>query len=219
MLLYIFSKTTALRSLNEKTFSVFIVCIIIIFQTVTAQAEQSVIRILHVNDFHGFAEPYKPYGSDEMLGGVSFLAAEVERLRKEKPTLLLAAGDMIQGTNWANIFLGESVIELMNEMRFDAWCSATMNLILGLMSSEKGSLRPGPGAGSKYRRSGNGNALCHQGNIRSEDRFDRSCTEDVPVTTHPKNVAGLKFEPPADTIEIYMETLKDEADIIVVLSH
>ena len=44
-------------------------------------------------------------------------------------------------------------------------------------------------------------------------------TEDVPVSTHPKNVAGLKFNPPADVIQKYIETLKDKADIIIVLSH
>lgn len=104
----------------KRRFLFLLTVVFLIFQAVTAQAVQSVIRILYVNDFHGFAEPYKPYGSDEMLGGISFLAAEAERLRKEKPTLLLAAGDMIQGANWANMFLGESVIELMNEMRFDA---------------------------------------------------------------------------------------------------
>jgi len=78
------------------------------------------IRILHVNDFHGFAEPYKPVGSEEPLGGVSYLADRAAELRKEKPTLLLAAGDMIQGNNWANLSQGESVMELMNAMKFDA---------------------------------------------------------------------------------------------------
>ncbi len=33
-----------------------------------AAGEQKVISILHVNDFHGFAEPYKPFGSDEFQG-------------------------------------------------------------------------------------------------------------------------------------------------------
>ena len=33
---------------------------------------------------------------------------------------MLSAGDMIQGNNWTNLFQGESVIELMNAMRFDA---------------------------------------------------------------------------------------------------
>jgi 2',3'-cyclic-nucleotide 2'-phosphodiesterase (5'-nucleotidase family) len=44
-------------------------------------------------------------------------------------------------------------------------------------------------------------------------------TEDVPASTHPKNVAGLKFERPSDTVQKYMEVLRDKSDIIIVLSH
>jgi 2',3'-cyclic-nucleotide 2'-phosphodiesterase (5'-nucleotidase family) len=83
-------------------------------------AQPSDLRILHVNDFHGYAEPRKPAGAAEKLGGVAYLAAEVEKLRRGKPTLLVAAGDLIQGSNWANLFQGKSVMELMNAMGFDA---------------------------------------------------------------------------------------------------
>ena len=99
---------------------IFCVIIILGFSASFAQAGQSVIRILYVNDFHGFAEPYKPTESDQMLGGIAYLSAKADKLRKEKPSLFLAAGDMIQGNNWANLTLGESVVELMNIMRFDA---------------------------------------------------------------------------------------------------
>lgn len=52
----------------------FCCALIIFFLSVTfAYAEQTVIRILYVNDFHGFAEPYKPLGSDKMLGGIAYL--------------------------------------------------------------------------------------------------------------------------------------------------
>ncbi|PKN06814.1 MAG: hypothetical protein CVU70_04155 [Deltaproteobacteria bacterium HGW-Deltaproteobacteria-5] len=33
-------------------------------------ATQHEIRILHVNDFHGFAAAYKPYGSEEDQGRI-----------------------------------------------------------------------------------------------------------------------------------------------------
>lgn len=42
------------------------------------------------------------------------------KFRNEKPSMFLAVGDMIQGDNWANLFEGKSVIELMNAMEFDA---------------------------------------------------------------------------------------------------
>jgi 2',3'-cyclic-nucleotide 2'-phosphodiesterase (5'-nucleotidase family) len=34
--------------------------------------------------------------------------------------MFFAVGDMIQGDNWANLFEGKSVIELMNAIEFDA---------------------------------------------------------------------------------------------------
>jgi 5'-nucleotidase / UDP-sugar diphosphatase len=98
-----------------------LICLILIIIIASpAFGQPTEIRILHVNDFHGFAEPYRPFGSQEPLGGIAFLAARAAELRKEKPTLLLAAGDMIQGNNWANLSRGESVVELMNAMNFDA---------------------------------------------------------------------------------------------------
>lgn len=108
-------------SLSAKRLNV-VVCwlFLLILSVSTAYGETIEIRILHMNDFHGFAEPYKPFGSDEMLGGISFLSEVVNRLRKDKPTILLSAGDMIQGDNWANLFKGKSVIDLMNVMGFDA---------------------------------------------------------------------------------------------------
>jgi 5'-nucleotidase / UDP-sugar diphosphatase len=78
------------------------------------------LRILYINDFHGFAEPYQPAGNPEKIGGIANLAGEVKRLRMEYPTLLLAAGDMIQGNPWANLFEGKSTIEVMNAMEFSA---------------------------------------------------------------------------------------------------
>ena len=44
----------------------------------------SEIRILHVNDFHGFAEPYKPFGSDEMTGGIAYLAGRLDHFAKKR---------------------------------------------------------------------------------------------------------------------------------------
>ncbi len=48
----------------------FISLIIIIFPASFAYADQKEIRILYLNDFQGVAGPYKPFGSDEMLGGI-----------------------------------------------------------------------------------------------------------------------------------------------------
>ncbi len=92
---------------------VLISLVLFLFVVSPAGGEQHLLRILYVNDFHGFAEPYKPLGSDKLQGGIAYLAGEVRRLRAEMPSLLLAAGDMIQGNNWTNFFKGESAIEMI----------------------------------------------------------------------------------------------------------
>jgi len=204
----------------KRHFLFLLSAILLIFLTAAAQAGQSVIRILHINDFHGFAEPYKPYGSDELLGGISFLAAEAERLRKEKPTLLLAAGDMMQGSNWANMSLGESVIELMNEMRFDAMTLGNHEFDFGVdllrkRISESGF--PVLAANVEGLDMVKPYAIMEAGGAKIA--VIGVVTEDTPASTHPKNVTALKFDPPADAIQKYMKVLKDKADIVIVLSH
>ncbi len=185
-----------------------------------AHGEQIEIRILHVNDFHGFVEPYKPLGSEGLLGGIAYLAAKANELRKEKPSLLLSAGDMIQGDNWANLFQAESVIELMNVMRFDAMVLGNHEFDFGqeILKKRISEARfPVLGAnveGLDYLkpyiiRELNGIRLALIGIV----------TEDVPASTHPRNVAGLKFTSPVETVGKYMRELKNKTDVIIVLSH
>jgi len=183
-----------------------------------AQAES--LRILYLNDFHGFAEPYKPFGSDEMLGGIAYLSGRANELRKETPTLLLAAGDMIQGNNWANLFQGASVIEVMNTMKFDAMVAGNHEFDFGqdilkqriaeaafpvLCANVEGfsQLRP------YLIKEIAGTRLGIIGIV----------TADMPVTTHPKNVAGLQFIAPEDALRHYLGEVKAQSDIVVVLSH
>ncbi len=78
--------------------------------------------------------------------------SEVDRIRAQRLTLLVAAGDMMQGNNWANLFLGESVIELMNEVRFDAMVLGNHEFDFGLeVLKKKDSRGPLPCSRSKCR--------------------------------------------------------------------
>lgn len=183
-------------------------------------AGMSTIRIIHVNDFHGFAEPHKSQGSGEFLGGIAWLGAEVEKLRREKPSLLLAAGDMISGNTWANLFHGESVIELMNLMGFDAMTVGNHEFDYGPVILKKrvtNALFPVLGANV------NGLDLLKPYVIKELAGLRIAIigvvTEDTPFTTHPRNVKGLKFEPVLETVKKYLPELRRKADIVVVLSH
>ena len=198
----------------------FISLIIIIFSASFAYADQKEIRILYLNDFHGFAEPYKPFGSDEMLGGIAYLASKVNSLRSEKPSLLLAAGDMIQGNNWANLSQGESVIELMNAMKFDAMVLGNHEFDFGqdiLKKRISEASFPVLGANVEGLNGLKPYVVREISGVRIG--IIGVVTEDTPVSTHPRNVGGLKFIKADETVKKYEEELQKETDILIVLSH
>ena len=178
------------------------------------------LRILHVNDFHGFAEPHKSLGSDELLGGIPYLAAKANKLRREKPSLLLSAGDMIQGNNWANLVQGESVIEWMNEMRFDAMVLGNHEFDFGqeVLKKRISEARfPILGANVEGLEFLKPYVVKELNGVRiATIGVD---TEETPVTTHPRNVLGLKWISPIGTVRKYVGELRPKADVIVILSH
>ncbi len=185
-----------------------------------APAQAAELRILHVNDFHGFAEPYQPPGSTEMLGGVAYLAAYVDQLRQEKPTLLLAAGDMIQGSNWANLFQGKSAIRLMNAMKFDAMVAGNHAFDYGLQVLRQRIRQakfPVLGANVEGLPPLKPYVIKEVGGLKVG--IIGVITEDTPVATHPRNVAGLKFMSPEAAVKKYLPEVRRQADIIVVLAH
>jgi len=183
-------------------------------------AEQSQIRILYMNDFHGFAEPYKPFASDKLLGGIAYLAAKVAQLRDEKPSLLLAAGDMIQGNNWANLSQGKSVIELMNEMNFDAMVVGNHEFDFGQETLKKRIAEahfPVLGANVEGWDALKPYSIKEISGIKIA--IIGIVTEDTPISTHPRNVAGLKFIPVRETVQKYVDEVRDQAAVVIVLSH
>ena len=201
-------------------YQALLVVFLFLQMAVSVQGETREIRILHLNDFHGFAEPYQPLGSEELVGGIAYLASEVNRLRQEKPALLLAAGDMIQGNNWANLFQGQSVIELMNLMRFDGAVVGNHEFDFGqevLKKRVSEATFPFLGANVKGIEGLKSYVLREINGIRVA--IIGVVTEDAPVSTSPKNVMGLEFLSPVSTVEKYVGELKGEADLILILSH
>jgi 5'-nucleotidase/UDP-sugar diphosphatase len=206
--------------MNENYRSFFISLIIIIFSASFAYADRKEIRIMYLNDFHGFAEPYKPFGSDEMLGGIAYLASKVNSLRSEKPSLLLAAGDMMQGNNWANLSQGESVIEFMNAMKFDAMVLGNHEFDFGQDILKKRILEasfPVLGANVEGLNGLKPYVVREISGVRIG--IIGVVTENTPVSTHPRNVGGLKFIKVDETVKKYEEELQDVTDILIVLSH
>ncbi|HVN96046.1 MAG TPA: 5'-nucleotidase C-terminal domain-containing protein [Syntrophorhabdaceae bacterium] len=192
--------------------------LLLFFLPTHGQAEE--LRILYMNDFHGFAAPQKLLGSDETQGGIAYVAALIDRLRKEKPTLLLAAGDMIQGDAWANIFQGKPVIEIMNTMRFDAMVVGNHEFDFGQEALKQRILEAGfPVLGANVSGFSALRPYVLKEIAGLKVAIIGLVTQDTPTATRWGNVEGLTFLSVADTSERYVAELRNKVDIIVVLSH
>lgn len=194
--------------------------VIFFFAALLSPCGAADVRILYVNDFHGFAESYKRIASDELQGGIAYLAWRAKQLKKETPSLFLAAGDMIQGNSWTNLFEGKPAIEVMNAMGFDAMVVGNHEFDFGkTVLAERVVQANFPVLAANVT----GLDLLKPYVIKKVNGVRVGIigvvTEETPSATHPSNVEGLTFLPAAKTVEHYVEELKGKVDIVVVLSH
>ena len=84
-------------------------------------AGEVVITILHTNDTHSQIDPLPANDRNAGKGGVARRATLVKRIRKENPnTLLIDAGDVLQGTPYFNFYRGEVEYKAMSAIGYDA---------------------------------------------------------------------------------------------------
>ncbi|HKG46688.1 MAG TPA: metallophosphatase [Pyrinomonadaceae bacterium] len=89
-------------------------------ELVTASAADTVITILHTNDTHSQIDPLPANDANAGKGGVARRATLVKRVRRGNPnTLLVDAGDVLQGTPYFNFYKGEVEYKAMSAIGYD----------------------------------------------------------------------------------------------------
>ena len=89
-------------------------------EVLKASAAETVITILHTNDTHSQIDPLPANDAYAGKGGVARRATLVKRIRKENPnTLLIDAGDVLQGTPYFNFYKGEVEYKAMSAIGYD----------------------------------------------------------------------------------------------------
>jgi 5'-nucleotidase/UDP-sugar diphosphatase len=203
----------------KKTWIIFLALLLMASLAPGAQATPVSIRILYVNDFHGYAEPIRHPEREAARGGIAYLAGAVDRARRQQPSLLLAAGDMIQGNAWANLFQGKSVIDVMNAMEFDAMVVGNHEFNFGpKVLQERVAQATFPVLGANVE----GLPALKPYVIKKLDGITIGIIGVVTqesVNTDPKNITGLTFTSPERALCKYLPELKRQADLIIVLSH
>jgi len=105
-------------------------CLLLAAGLAAAASEPVHLIVLHTNDLHGQLRPLPPSRSRKLLrggavGGSAYLAtmvreARAKAVRSGAALLLIDAGDLFQGTPIGNESHGDAVIDLMNELHYDA---------------------------------------------------------------------------------------------------
>lgn len=202
--------------------------ILLILWVSTSSAETFTLTILHVNDLHGRFLPDEEAGAQKSVIGAAYLAGMIKAERAKNPTgtLLLSAGDMFQGTPESNLFHGAPIIEMMNELKFDAMTLGNHEFDWGmavLHSMRKKASFPFLAA----------NIVNDKGipvlGIRPYRIVQRNrakvavigvTTQETKYTTKPDNVKDVVFLNPESVLPRFIKEVRAQgATVVVVLSH
>ena len=103
------------------------------------QSEPISLTVLFFNDLHGHLMPFEIKGEEgvEEVGGIARVATLIRQIREEDSrehvrTLLLVAGDILQGTPMSTVFKGDPDIRCLNAMGVDAMTVGNHEFDFGL---------------------------------------------------------------------------------------
>ncbi len=195
------------------------------------------LRVLGFNDFHGALESTTPdWAGGRAVGGAAVLAAYLERYRAgSAPTVILDAGDVMQGTPLSNLTDGAVVIEVHNRIGVDAAAAGNHEFDWGVsVFQERIAQSAFPWlaanvyvAGSDtlpswlepmvlLRRGCTPSAQCDSVTVAVVGLAD----QETPTRTRPSHVAGLRFGDPAEALNRWVPRARAAgADFVVVTAH
>jgi 2',3'-cyclic-nucleotide 2'-phosphodiesterase/3'-nucleotidase/5'-nucleotidase len=197
------------------------------------------LRVLATNDFHGALEAARPgFARGREVGGAAAIEAYFERERAGAgPTILIDAGDVMQGTPLSNLTRGRASVDFYNRAGYAAaavgnhefdWSIATLRermeqarfAWLGANIYLKGTdTLPSwiqPTAMIPVVSCASGGTRCDTVRVG----VIGIATEATPTTTKPSNVTTLTFGDEAEAVERWVPRLRAAgADFVVVTAH
>lgn len=195
--------------------------------TCGAWATPQRVTILHFNDFHGNVLTPEDAGD---LGGIARIAGMADRVRAENEaegaaTLLLIAGDILQGTPLSTVFHGEADFRALNLMDVSAMAIGNHEFDYGMPNLHRLiEMAEFPVLSANIRRKADG-TLVFDGTERFMIGDEMVVvmgltTPETRVTTMPTNVENLIFEDPAETAAMLAERITRTRDrVVVALTH
>ncbi len=193
-------------------------------------ADPQPVTILHFNDSHGHIEIPEAEEGQVALGGISRMAAVMAEVRAynrahDIPTLVLSAGDVLQGTPLSTVFKGEADFKCLNLFPLDAMCIGNHEFDFGLPNLHKLIEQANfPILSANIRRESDRTRVFDGALVK--EIGDEVCviigltTPETRVTTMPSNVAGLLFEDAATVAKTLVDRILRHRDYLIIgLTH
>ncbi|MCP4404833.1 MAG: bifunctional UDP-sugar hydrolase/5'-nucleotidase [bacterium] len=194
----------------------------------TVFAKEYSLTILHTNDQHGHFEKFSPYANPD-AGGVAAQSTLINIVRAEVAEaggymLLLSAGDVNMGVPESDLLDAEPDFKLMNMLGYDAMALGNHEFDKGrdvlLKQKEWAEF---PFLAANIVKKDTGETLVDPYVIKEFDGLKIAIlgltAEDTPVLTFPENTADLEFKDAIETAKELVPKLKEEADIVIALTH
>jgi len=209
----------------------YLFIIIALLSGVTAEAKKHrQLVILHTNDTHSCIMPLSPNLDNKDIagrGGYLRRVNLVKEQRQQHPGLLLIdSGDFSQGSGYYTLFKGEVEIGLMNEMRYDAATIGNHEFDFGLDNM------------ARLFRQANFPIVCSnydcrgtvlEGLVKPYVVINRDGLRIGLFALAPQmkglvfdgNCEGITFLDPAETAQKYIDILRrqEKVDIVICISH
>ena len=189
------------------------------------------LTILFFNDPHGHLMPFEIKSGDkkEEVGGIARMAAVVrdiraENSRKNGRTLLLVAGDLLQGTPMSTVFRGEPDIECLNAMGVDAVTVGNHEFDFGLENFRKLQGKAAfPFLSANIVEKVSGRPICDAfRTLPLRDGLEVTVigvtTEELLTTTLPAYVAALDVKDAVSSVQQVYDRVRSRGPV-VLLSH
>lgn len=178
------------------------------------------ITILHTNDMHGFFR----YGDFDGMGAAKMMTYINEIRAANKNTLLIDAGDALQGDNLVTLSKGEEGTKVLNALGYNAMAVGNHEFDYGSAQTVKlQGLLNFPMLASNVKTA-DGKLLLDDYKIFTVDGIKVGVfgvtTPETTYKTHPDNVVGITFADIYKTSEQMVKTLKAEgAQVIIAAAH
>lgn len=184
--------------------------------------------ILHFNDLHGYLQPVEQEGKS--IGGVARIATAAREVRQWNDahgvgTLLIEAGDILQGTPLSMVYRGEPDVKCLNLMGLDLMCVGNHEFDFGQDNLRRiVDLARFPILSANIYVEATGERLMAPYILFELPDGTKAAafavtSKDTAVETMPENVAGLRFADPYEECRRLLPELRQKADFLLAVTH